>query len=143
MSKLIFSTPRSRRIDMAVPVFIYGCKENGDPFQELTRTLAVDARGGLIELASPVVDGLRVLMVNENTDEDVECRVECTQRLPHGKAEVGIMFNKPSPNFWRVNFSSEGSKPAQSENANTRHFIERGTAPITAEGYRKLMGRTH
>jgi hypothetical protein len=42
-------------------VFIYGCKEDGDPFQELTRTLAVDVRGGLIELESPVVNGLRVL----------------------------------------------------------------------------------
>lgn len=143
MSKMSFSGPQSKRISMAIPVFIYGPKEDGDPFQELTRTLAVGVSGGLIELESPVVNGLRVLAVNENTGENVECFVVCSQRSRNGKAEVGITFDKPSPNFWGIKFSSEDWNPGQSKNADARQFIDEGTAPVTAEMYRKLMGRTH
>src|ERR1700683_4257297 len=99
MSKIRINSPPIERVDMAIPVFIYGYKEDGDPFQELTRALAVDFSGGLIELESPVVNGLRVLAVNENTGEGVECCVVRTQRSRNGKEEVGITFDKPSPNF--------------------------------------------
>ena len=142
MSKVSFSSSQSRRIPTTIPVFIYGCKENGDPFQELTRTLAVDVRGGLIQLESPVVNGLRILAVNENTDEDVECSVVSSQRSDKGKAEVVISFVKPSPSFWGIKFSSEEWNAGQSKNADARRFINSGTAPVTAEMYRRLMGRT-
>jgi len=138
-----FSGPQSKRISMAIPVFIYGCKEDGDPFQELTRTLAIDVRGGLIELESPVVNGLRVLAVNENTGENVECCVVSSQLSHHGKAEVGITFDKPSPDFWGIQFSSEGWNPTRSKYADARHFMDSGTAPVAAEMYRRLLGRTH
>jgi hypothetical protein len=143
MSKMSFSTPQSKRISMAIPVFIYGCKEDGDPFQEATRTVAVDIRGGLIELESPVVNGLRVLAVNENTGEGVECSVEGAKSSNNGKAEVWITFDKPSPNFWGIKFSPEDWNPGPSKYADARHFIDSGTAPVTTEMYRKLMGRTH
>jgi hypothetical protein len=143
MSKVSFSSPQSKRISMAIPVFIYGCKEDGDPFQELTRTLAVDVGGGLIELESPVVNGLRVLAINENTDEDVECYVVSSQLSDNGKAEVGITFDKPSPNFWGIQFSSEDCNPGSGKYADARQFIDAGTAPVTVEMYRRLMGRTH
>jgi hypothetical protein len=143
MSKMSFSSPQSKRISMAIPVFIYGCKEDANPFRELTRTLVVDVSGGLIELESPVVNGLRVLAVNENTGENVECRVVCSQRSCNGKAEVGIIFGKPAPNFWGIKFPSEDWNPGQSKYANARQFIDGGTAPVTAEMYRRLMGRLH
>jgi hypothetical protein len=128
---------------MAIPVFIYGCKEDGDPFQELTRTLVVDVSGGLIELESPFLNGLRVLAVNENTGEDVECCVVSSQLSHHGKAEVGITFDKPSPDFWGIKFSSEDRNPGPGKYADARQFIDGGTAPVTMEMYRRLMGRTH
>jgi hypothetical protein len=143
MSKVSFSSTQGERISMAIPLFIYGYTQEGDPFQELTRTLAVDVRGGLIELESPVVKGLRVLAVNENTGENVECCVVSSQLSHHGKAEVGITFDKPSPDFWGIQFSSETGNPAQSKYADARHFMDSGTAPVTAEMYRRLMGRTH
>jgi hypothetical protein len=143
MSKLNFSSPQTKKIRMAIPVFIYGSKEDGDPFQELTRTPVVGVNGGLIELESAVVNGLRVLAVNENTDEDVECSVVSSQQSDNGKAEVGIAFVKPSPNFWGIKFSSEEWNVEQSTNAGARQFINSGTAPVTAEMYRRLMGRTH
>jgi hypothetical protein len=140
---VIFNRPQSGEISVAMPVFIYGCKEDGEPFQELTRTLIVDSKGGVIELESPVANGLRVLAINENTGEDVECCVVCSQRSRNGKAEVGITFDKPSPNFWGIRFSSEDVNPGQSKFADARQFVNGGTAPINTEMYRRLVGRTH
>jgi hypothetical protein len=143
MSKVNFSCPHTKKISMAIPVFIYGSKDDGDPFQELTQTSVVDVSGGLIELESAVVNGLRVLAVNENTDEEVECSVVSSQQSDNGKADVGISFVKPSPNFWGIEFSSEEWDGAQSTNAGARQFINSGTASVTPEMYRRLMGRTH
>ena len=143
MSKSDFSSPQDERVSATIPVFVYGCKADGEPFQELTQTLAVDVRGGLIELESPVVNGLRLLAVNENTNEDVECSVVYAEGSHSGKAEVRIAFDNPSPNFWGMQFSSGQRNQDQSKRAEPRHFIDNGRAPVTAEMYRKLMGRTH
>jgi hypothetical protein len=144
MSKVSLRDPHNERINMAIPVFIYGCKEDGEPLQQLTRTLVVDARGGHIELESPVVNGMRVLAVNENTGEDVECCVVRTQRSSNGKAEVGITFDKPSPHFFsEIKFSSEVVNPGHGKYADAHQFIEGGTAPVTTEMHRRLMGRLH
>ena len=124
-------------------MFVFGCKEDGELFQELTRTLVVDVRGGLIELQSPVVDGLRLLAVNENTDEDVECLVDYVLDNHDGKRRVRIAFDKPSQNFWGIKFLSGVRNLDQNKRAEPRHFIDNGRASVTAEMYRKLMGRTH
>src|SRR5580704_13182051 len=106
MSKVDFSSHHDERVSVAIPVFVYGCKEDGEPFQELTRASVVDVRGGLIELESPVVNGLRLLAVNENTNEDLECSVVSVHDSHNGKTEVRIAFASPSPNFWGIKFSS-------------------------------------
>ena len=143
MSKVVISIPEDEKFCVAIPLFVYGRKEDGDPFQELTRALVVDVTGGLIELESPVVNGLRLLAVNENTDEDAECSVEYAQDRQSGKTQVRIAFDKPSPNFWGIQLSSGRRNQDQSKCAEARHFIDNGHAPVTAEMYRKLMGRTH
>jgi hypothetical protein len=143
MSKSDFSSPQDEPVSVAIPVFVYGQKEDGDPFQELTRSLVVDVTGGLIELESPVVTGSRLLAVNEDTNEDVECSVVYAQDSHNGKTKVRIAFAKPSPNFWGIKFSSRGCNLDQNERAEPRHFIGNGRAPVTPEMYRKLMGRKH
>jgi hypothetical protein len=143
MSNEDFNSPQDEKLNTAIPVFVYGCTEDGDPFQELTQTLAVNVRGGLIELESPVMTGLRLLAVNENTDENVQCSVVHAQNSHNGKREVRITFDKPSPSFWGVKLSYGHSNLDQSEPNEPRHFIDDGRAPVTAEMYRKLMGRTH
>jgi hypothetical protein len=143
MSKVDFSSPQHERVTVPIPVFVYGRKEDGDPFQELTRALVVDDRGGLIELESPVVTSLRLLAVNENTNEDVECSVVYAQGSHSGKTDVRIDFDKPSPNFWGNRFSSGERNLDQSKRAERRHFFGDDRAPVTPEMFRKLMGRTH
>src|ERR1700688_195007 len=143
MSKVDFSSPQDERVSVAIPVFVYGRKEDGDPFQELTRALVVDVKGGLIELESPVVSGLRLLAVNENTNEEVECSVVDAQGGHSGKTEVRIAFDKPSPNFWGIRFSSGERNLDQSKRAEPRHFLGDDRGPVTSEMFRKLMGWTH
>jgi hypothetical protein len=132
----------SKSESVTIPVFVYGCKEDGEPFQELTQTLVVDVKGGVIELQSRVADGLRLLAVNENTDEDVKCSV-VSQEDHNGRRRVRIAFDKPSQHFWGITFSSAVRTLDLNTRAEPRHFIDNGRAPVTAEMYRKLMGRTH
>jgi hypothetical protein len=142
MSKASFSSSQSEWISKVIPVFVYGSMEDGNTFQELARTVLVDVSGGIIELESPVANGFRLLAVNENTNEDVECSVAYTQGSHNGKAEVRIAFDKPSPNFWGINFLSEERNPAQDKHSEPQHFIGAGH-PVTPEMFRKLMGRKY
>jgi hypothetical protein len=142
MSKASFSSSQREWVSKVIPVFVYGSMEDGNTFQELARTVLVDVSGGIIELESPVANGLRLLAVNENTNEDVECTVAYTQGSHKGKAEVRIGFDKPSPNFWGINFLSEERKPAQDNRCEPQHFIGAGH-PVTPEMFRTLMGRKY
>jgi len=142
MSKASFSSSQSESIGKVIPVFVYGSMEDGNTFQELARTVVVDVSGGIIELESPVPNGLRLLAVNENTNEDIECSVAYTQGSHNGKAEVRIAFDKPSPNFWGIDFSSADRNPAHDKRSEPQHFIG-GGHPVTPEMYRTLMGRKY
>jgi hypothetical protein len=143
MSEIDFSRPQDLRTNVTIPVFVYGRKEDGGPFQELTQAFFVDVRGGLIELESPVVKGLRLLAVNEKTNEDIECTVVYARESHCGKTRIRIDFDKPSPDFWGVQFSSGEWNLGQSQRAKPRHFIGGDRAPVTPEMFRKIMGRTH
>jgi hypothetical protein len=142
MSKASFSGSQSGRVGKAIPVFVYGSMEDGTTFQELARTLVVDVGGGIIELESPLANGTRLLAVNENTNEDVECSVVCTQGSRNGKAEVRIAFDKPSPTFWGVDCLSEERKLSQNKFSEPQHFVPAGR-PVTPEMYRERMGRKY
>jgi hypothetical protein len=142
MSKAPFSSSRNEWVSKVIPVFVYGSMEDGTTFQELAQTVVVDVGGGIIELETPVADGLRLLAVNENTDEDLECSVVCTRGRYNRKTEVRIAFDKPTPNFWGINFLSEGPSPAQ-DKCSELLCLKDGSHPVTPEMYRTLMGRTY
>jgi hypothetical protein len=142
MSKASFSSSQSDCVCKVIPVFVYGSMEDGNTFQELAQTVIVDVRGGIIELESPVANGFRLLAVNENTNEEVECSVAYTQRRHNGKDEVRIAFDKPSPNFWGINFLAEERNSARDTRPEPQRFIG-GGHPVTPEMYRTLMGRKY
>jgi hypothetical protein len=142
MSKASSSSSQCDRVSKVIPVFVYGSMEDGTTFRELAQTVVVDVGGGIIELESPVANGLRLIAVNENTNEDVECSVVRTQRGHNGKAEVRIAFDKPTPNFWGINFLSEEWSPAP-DKCSEPQCLKDGSHPVTPEMYRKLMGRTY
>jgi general secretion pathway protein A len=83
-----------------LPLFVYGCGPNGDPFYENTHTVATNARGGLISMNTPVQPGQRILITNTENDLSQECVVEFLgPRLARG-VDVAFEFPAPMPQFW-------------------------------------------
>jgi hypothetical protein len=72
--------------------------------REQTHTLVVNAHGALISLDLPVWVGQVVTLQNPETSEEQTCRIIRVNPKREGKAEVGVEFLKPAPNFWRVAF---------------------------------------
>jgi len=90
----------SPRIEMRVPVFVYGHGGDArDPFHEQTTSIVVNANGALVALKSRVEFGQRLLLTNAGTHEERQCRVV---RLDADAPDalVAIAFSEPSPDFW-------------------------------------------
>lgn len=91
----------SPRIEMRVPVFIYGHGgEAREPFHEETTSIVVNANGGLVTLKSRVGFGQRLLLTNAGTHEERQCRVVRFDAAETLHAVVAIAFSEPSPDFW-------------------------------------------
>jgi hypothetical protein len=95
---------RSKRLALSVPVIVYGRLRDKSTLHEKTRTLLGSAHGGMLALSAPVQRGQTILLVNEATREEQECHVVYVGSRKRGKAEVGIAFLRPAPNFWQVSF---------------------------------------
>jgi len=95
---------RSQRIAMSVPVVAYRLPKVGKPFYEGSHTLALNAHGALISLATVVAENQKLFLKHALSGEEQECRVVSIQKKPNGPTEVGIEFRRPSPGFWRIAF---------------------------------------
>jgi type II secretory pathway predicted ATPase ExeA len=83
-----------------LPLFIYGYGPDGVPFYEQARTIATNARGGLISMHAAVQPGQRLLITNKENECSQECVVEFLgARLARG-VDVGFEFSSPTPEFW-------------------------------------------
>jgi len=104
--------PRTTRVLLAIPVFIYGNKESEKPFKETTQTAEVNANGCLVELAAPVVKDQPLLLTNMKTNQEMACHVVTLGTIVNGKALVGLRFAQSSPRFWGLSFPPEDWDPA-------------------------------
>jgi hypothetical protein len=99
---------RSQRVMLNVPISV---RTQGtgpsNTFQEDTTTLVVNAHGALIALAGKVEKGQVLRLTNRATREEQNCRVVYSGPIADGKAQVGIEFLQPSPDFWRIAFPPE------------------------------------
>ena len=94
---------RSQRLILRVPIIAYRSQEQGSPFSEGTHTLVVSAHGALINLAAKVVADQKLALKHGLTGDEQECRVVFTRgNSMIGPTEVGIEFQQPAPNFWRI-----------------------------------------
>ena len=105
--------PRSQRVNITVPILVYGNKRNGEPFQEETHSLVANAHGGLILLAAPVVLGQKLLLTNPKNMLEVQAKVAYLGRTENGKQEVGVGFLEPAPRFWHIHFPPEDWDPSK------------------------------
>lgn len=115
---------RSQRVLMQVGIRVRGKDAQGNDFEEGTETLAINAHGALVLLNARVISGAVVHVKHNKTGEEQECHVAFLGPVRSGRAEIGVEFTTPSPNFWRVAFPPEDWSPkspeARSPNAKIR-----------------------
>jgi hypothetical protein len=99
---------RSQRVILSLAVTVR--TEAGPrqaPFEEATQTLIVNAHGALIALAGKVEKGQTLRLTNRATHEEQLCNVVHVGPVSGGKAQVGVEFKIPAPDFWHIAFPSE------------------------------------
>jgi hypothetical protein len=105
------SRRRSQRVLLQVPILVHGLQDKNRAFEEETSTLAVNAHGALILLATRVDAGQKLMLLHRKTQEEQECSVVWQGPAKGGKIEVGVEFTHPKPGFWRVAFPPEDWTP--------------------------------
>lgn len=95
---------RSGRLTLAVPVIVWGHKSDQQTFIEETRTVSVAANGGALVLDSPVQPNQRMVLFNQQTHQELGCRVVHIHEEADGRRTVGIAFEQTTPDFWQVSF---------------------------------------
>jgi hypothetical protein len=99
---------RSQRVLLNMPIIVRTeAGPRGTGFTEETQTLVVNAHGALIAVAGRLEQGQTFYIANRVTHEEEQCRVIYVGPVTAGKAQVGIEFAKPSPDFWRITFPPE------------------------------------
>jgi hypothetical protein len=95
---------RSQRLLISARVTVRGESSGQTLFEEHTETVIVNSHGALLLLNAPVEIGQKLVVRHANTREEAEVEVISFGGRRAGKTQVGIQFQKPSPQFWRVVF---------------------------------------
>lgn len=96
-----------------VSVHVYGHGPAKEPFYEEAHTLNVNANGALLLLSIPVQKGQRLLLTNQQTEKDQDCRVIFLGADHDEAIEAGIAFPEANPDFWQsMSTPQEGPEPA-------------------------------
>jgi len=102
---------RSRRCTLDIPVYVYGHGAGQEPFHEEAYTLNVNDTGALLLLSVPVREGQRLLLTNQLTQKDQDCRVVYLGTRRSRTVETGVAFPAENADFWHSH-SAPGDKPA-------------------------------
>ncbi|PYU27246.1 MAG: hypothetical protein DMG32_08055 [Acidobacteria bacterium] len=93
---------RSERVLLDMPLVIRGEPEDKLTFREQTFTLTVSAHGALVLLATTVVSGQTVVLMNPKTWDERKGKITYLGSSHAGLAQVGIEFEQPAPDFWSI-----------------------------------------
>ena len=103
---------RSKRIRARVPISVRVQLRNKETVCEETHSLVINAHGALILVASPVGVDQFVTVMNPKTKQELLARVTAVGTRMMGKAQVGIEFIRPAPEFWGLSPWPEDWKPS-------------------------------
>jgi len=103
---------RTQRVQIMMPILIRGVHK-GQPFEETTHTVTVNAHGCLVLMKSSVVRTQEVMLVNSKTAEELPCQVMFVGQKEGDRVQVGLQFAERSPLFWRIMFPPEDWDPSQ------------------------------
>ncbi|HEX4001892.1 MAG TPA: PilZ domain-containing protein [Candidatus Acidoferrales bacterium] len=93
---------RSERLLLDVPVVVCSEPAGSPAFREETFTVTISAHGALLMLATKVVLGQRVVVMNPQNQDEREARVSYLGPDRAGLAQVAVEFAHPAPEFWAV-----------------------------------------
>jgi hypothetical protein len=102
---------RSRRSTFDISVYVYGHEPGTEPFHEEAHTLKVNANGALLLLSVPVHKGQKLLLTNQLTEREQDCRVVFLGTHYSRTVETGVAFPRTNPDFWQMH-SPPKDKPA-------------------------------
>jgi hypothetical protein len=102
---------RSRRVQITMPVAVRW-KRAAESMEERGLTVAVSAHGCMLHVAAKLERGEQVTIVNIATSEQQLCTVTFLGPTDSGKAETGLEFLEPCPQFWRMHFPPDDWDPA-------------------------------
>ena len=98
---------RSRRWTLDVAVYVYGHGPGAEPFHEEAHTLNVNETGALLLLSVPVQKGQILLLTNELTEREQDCRVVFLGTQHTRTVEAGVAFPGANPDFWQAHLPQE------------------------------------
>ena len=102
---------RTLRVTLTVPLTVRGQSDDGEKFSAHALSQAVNRNGGLLQMEQVVVIGQPLILVNENSNRSIECRVVAVRHERDGKTYVGVEFVTPDANFWSMTFPIPGARP--------------------------------
>ena len=90
----------TRRVELNVPLFVYGSNFDHEPFHEEAYTLDLNEGGCRVSLVTDVVHGQRLCITNTENQAERECRVIHISKRVQGRVHIGVGFLQPGPQFW-------------------------------------------
>ena len=106
---------RSQRVMLKVSVVVLAQGPDNKMISEETRTVTVNAHGAMILLTAKVSVGQLLTLRNQQSEDEVLCRVAYVNPHLGEKKEVGVDFTKPCPSFWRISFPPRDWTPQSPE----------------------------
>ncbi len=103
---------RSRRWALDVSVYVYGHGPGTETFHEEAHTLNVNANGALLLLSVPVRKGQTLLLTNQLTQRELDCRVVFLGTKHTRTVETGGEFLETNPDFWQMHSPPEDGPAA-------------------------------
>jgi hypothetical protein len=98
---------RSRRWVFDISVYVYGHGPGKEPFHEEAHTLNVNANGALLLLSVPVQKGQTLLLTNQLTQREQDCRVVFLGTHYSRTVETGVAFPRANLDFWHIHSPHE------------------------------------
>jgi hypothetical protein len=103
---------RSRRWVLDISVYVYGHGPGKEPFHEEAHTLNVNANGALLLLSVPVQKGQTLLLTNQLTQREQDCRVVFLGTRHSRTVETGVAFPRTNLDFWQIHSPHEDDPAA-------------------------------
>lgn len=98
---------KSCRWALDIPVYVYGHGPGKETLHEEAHTLNVNANGALLLLSVPVHEGQTLLLTNQLTQQEADCRVVHLGTQHSRTIETGVVFPEANPDFWKISMPLE------------------------------------